>query len=253
MAYETVAGPAMTSMYAQAPQYTQAPVTYAQAPTMTSMYATPGASMYMPSGTTTMAAAPQYVEYAQPAPVQYVTQTPSYVAAPVQQVVEPAAPGFGVPAPQKLTTGLPDPAMLEKEKVAYNKALEAQLAKQTTALLEEAKIKKAMVDQQAKTQLAQFQLQIEEQLKMSCLQVDQEAMNMCAALQEAAITQGTARDEQTAIQTADYLKKKAIEDMSVKSWELQKQWFDQETKMIAQYEQVRKAGSNAVVTSQMVV
>jgi hypothetical protein len=257
-------GPQMTSMYAQ-PQYAQ-PATYAAAPTMTSMYATPAASMYAPyAGTTTIAAAPMVETYAAPT---MITQTPSYVAAPQQYVAAPQqyvqsvvpAPvaevvvgGFAVPVPMKLTTGLPEPATLEAEKVAYGKALDAQLAKQVNAINEEAKIKRAMVDQQAKTQLAQFQLQVEEQLKMSCLQVDQEAQTMCSALQEAAITQQTARDEQTAIQTADYLKKRSIEDMSVKSWELQKQWFDQETKMVAQYEQVRKAGSKAVVSPQMVI
>merc|ERR1719335_875291 len=166
---------------------------------MTSMYATPGASMYMPA--TTMAAP---VAVQAPATTA-VVQTPSYVAPPVAQVVEtvaaapvvatPAVPAFGTPQPAKLTAGLADPAKVEAEKVAYNKALEAQLNKQMTAINEEAKIKKAMLEQQAKTQLAQLQLQIEEQLKMSCLQVDQDAQSQCNALKEAAITQQTAQEE----------------------------------------------------------
>jgi len=247
----------MTSMVATSPQmmsmYAQ-PQTYAAAPTMTSMYATPGASMYMP-GTTTMAAAPQAVVQAPP---MMVTQTPSYIPAPQQVVQAPAAvaiaqPGFAMPMPVKLTEGLVEPGKLEAEKGAYHQALAAQLKKQTEALMQEASIKKAMVDQQAKTQLAQFQLQVEEQLKMSCLGIDQEAQQMCAALQEAAITQQTMRDEQTAVQAADYMKKKAMEEMSVKSYETQKQWFEQEAKMVAQYEQVRKSGSKSVVTPNMVV
>merc|ERR1740133_838480 len=108
-----------------------APVAYAGAPTMTSMYATPGASMYMPAAPTVVEtfAAPQY------AAPQYVA-APSYVAAPtmvqtiaapvveidqvnaVGQVVERdfvvAAPTvvvaqFGMPAPVKLTDGLVTP------------------------------------------------------------------------------------------------------------------------------------------------
>jgi len=229
------------------------PATYAAAPTMTSMYATPGASMYMP--TTTMAAPMAYETVAAPT----VVQTPSYVAAPViaaaPQVVETvvAAPtvAFGMPQPTKLTAGLTEPAKLESEKVAYNKALEAQLKKQTDAIMEEAKIKKAMREQEAKTQLAQIQLQIEEQLKMSFLQIDQEAQTQCNGLQEAAITQKTAQEERAAIATADYTKKKAMEEMGVKSWELQKQWFEQEAKMTAQYQQVMQKGSRAVVTPAM--
>merc|ERR1719506_3149532 len=166
------------------------------------------------------------------------------------QVVEAyVAPGpaFAVPQPQKLTTGLPEPATLESEKAAYAKALSAQLAKQSAAVMEEAKIKKAMLEQQSKTQLAQFQLQIEEQTKMAFLQIDQDAAQLCAGLQEAAITQKTSMDERSAIATSDYLKKKAMEDMQQKSWELQRQWFEQESKMTAQYQQVMQKGAKAVI------
>lgn len=238
------AQPAMTSMYTT-------PATYAQAPTMTSMYATPGASMYMPAGQAMAGAsylpAPTMVETIA-APTAYAaptTMTASYVTAPqvtyveaAPQYVEVAAPAFSMPVPVKLTTGLVEPATLEQEKAAYGKALDAQLQKQSSAVLEEAAIKKKMVDQQAKTQLAQFQLQMEEQVKMSNLQLDQEAQQMCTALQEAAITQQTARDEQTAIQIADYLKKKAMEDYAEKAYGIQKTWFEQEQKMAANYQAV---------------
>jgi len=172
--------PAMTSMYAQ-------PQTYAAAPTMTSMYATPGASMYMPAAqysaptmVETVAAptmvetvaAPQYVA----APTVVTTQAPSYVAAP-QMVVEAQGPQFNMPAPRRLTEGMTEPAKLDAERVAYEKALAAQLKKQSDACLAEASIKKQMMEQTAKKQLAEYQLQIEEQLKMSMLQIDQEAQN----------------------------------------------------------------------------
>jgi len=182
--------------------------------------------------------APAVVEYAQP-----VVQAPA--------VVEYAQPGFAMPMPVRLTQGLESPRKLEAGKSGYNQALAAQLKKQTDALMQQAVVKKQMVDQQARTQMAQFQLQVEEQLKMACLGIDQEAQQMCGALQEAAITQQTLRDEQTAVQAADYMKRKAMEEMSVKSYEVQKQWYEQELKMVAQYEQVRKAGSRSVVTPKM--
>merc|ERR1740130_2099799 len=152
----------------------------------------------------TMAPAVQYAA----APV--VTQAPSYVAAP--QVVETvvAGPQFGMPQPRSLTEGLGAPAKLEQERLAYEKALEAQLGKQSTAVLEEAKIKKAMLEQTAKTQNEQFKLQIEESLAMGRLQVDQEAQTMLIGLKEAAITQQTAREESAAISIADFKKREAI-------------------------------------------
>jgi len=239
--------PAMTSMVMTQPQY-GVPATYAAAPTMTSMYAqapqgasmyaqAPGASMYLPA-TTSMAAAPMVAAPMVAAPVTTMTMTPSYIPQPVAPQV--AYSQFAMPLPAKLTEGLVEPAKLEAEKAAYAKALEAQLKKQSDALFEEANLKKAMVDQQAKTELAQIQLQIEEQLKMSCLSIDHEAQNMCAALQEAAITQQTAQDEMTAIKVADFTKKKALEDMSQQMWQTQRQWFDQEVKMVENYRQVMR-------------
>merc|ERR1740133_314540 len=202
--------------------------------------------MYMPAGQASaygQAYAASAVQYAS-APV--VTQAPSFVAAP--QVVETvvAGPQFGMPQPRSLTEGLVTPAKLEQERLAYEKALEAQLGKQSTAVLEEAKIKKAMLEQSAKTQMEQFKLQIDENLAMSCMQVDQEALTMVNGLKEAAITQQTAKEEMAAIAVADYNKKLAIEQMNAKSYELQKQWFESEAKLTAEYQKVMQAGSKAV-------
>jgi len=105
-----------------------------------------------------------------------------------------------------------------------------------------------MMEQTAKKQLAEYQLQIEEQLKMACLQLDQEAQNLINGLKEAAITQQTAREEQAAIAAASYIKAKALEDFSVKSYQLQKTWFDKETQLTTEYQKVMQAGSRSVVT-----
>merc|ERR1719149_276297 len=190
-------------------------------------------------------AAPQ-VQYAAP---QYVTtQAPSYVAAPVVETIAAAGPQFMVPAPVSLTAGMVAPAKLDAERVAYEKALAAQLKKQSDAALAEASIKKQMMEQTAKKQLAEYQLQIEEQLKMSMLQIDQEAQNLINGLKEAAITQQTAREEQAAIAAASYIKAKALEDFGVKSYNLQKTWFDKETQLNNEYQKVMKQGSRSVVT-----
>lgn len=259
MAY--MAAPTMTSMVAAQPA-------------MTSMYATPGASMYMPAAaampTTTaipastvvpssMAVAPA-VQRMVSAPVTTgtqrmvsapittaaasylppVAQAPSFVPAPVGMAT-PAAP-FAVPAPVSLTAGLATPSKVEAEKAAYDKALAAQLDKQVKAVEEEARLKKAMMEQAVKTQLEQYRLQVDETFKMACLQVDQEAAQVITGLREAAILQQTAMDEKAAVTVADYNKKKAIDDMTVKSYQLQKQWYDGEAQLMQQYQAARQAG-----------
>jgi len=244
--------PALTSMVAASPY--AVPATYAAAPTMTSMYATPSASMYMPAATM---AAPTVVETFV-APQQFIQQAPSYVAAPQQVIVAaPRAPSFvaapvvevmafPVPVPLKLTEGLVPPDQIEKERLAYEKALAAQLKKQSDATFAEAKLKKAMMEQAKNTQLAQFQLQAEEQLKLACLQAEQEALMMVDGLKEAAITQQTIREEAAARAVADFNKKKSMEDYQAKSWKIQKDRFDQEQKMTSEYQAAMQEGQRVL-------
>merc|ERR1712232_513789 len=101
---------------------------------------------------------------------------------------------------------------------------------------------KKMLREHAETQIKQMELQLDERFKMQSLTVDQEAATMVTALNEAAITQKTGMDERFAVAVADYNKKKAIEDMATKSYQLQKQWYDGEAKLMAQYQAARQAG-----------
>merc|ERR1719263_126824 len=156
---------------------------------------------------------------------------PSYVA--------PAAPAFGMPQPVSLTAGLVPPPKVQQEAAAYHKAIDGQLSKQSSAVYEEAKIKQAMMAQQAKTQIEQYRLQVEEKLAMDCLRCDQDALTQVNGLKEAAILQQTGCEERAAIATADFNKKKAMEDMALQSYSLQKKWYEQEMKLAADYESVR--------------
>lgn len=131
---------------------------------------------------------------------------------------------------------------MEAEKAAYEKALAAQLDKQTKAIEEEAKIKKAMLEKTAQVQVEQYRLQLDDRFKMACLEVDRERDTVITGLKEAAILQQTGMEERAAVTIADYNKKKAIEDMGVKSYQLQKQWYDGEAQLMQQYQAVKQAG-----------
>jgi hypothetical protein len=131
---------------------------------------------------------------------------------------------------------------LEAERVAYEKALAAQLDKQAQAVNQEANIKKQMLRQSADTQIKQMELQIDERLKMAVLQINKESQDVVSGLNEAAIQQRTAMEERVAIAVADYSKKKAMEDMAAKSYQLQRQWYEGEAKLMAQYQAARQAG-----------
>jgi len=241
--------PAMTSMVAGQSMYTTAPATtYGLAPTMT--------SMYMPAATATAA-------FAAP-PTTAIAPASTAIAAPLTAVASFVPPPMGLAVPQvptamsqvavaepaKLTAGLPQPPQIEAEKKAYEKALQEQLEKQSKAVMEEAKIKQAMLTQQATAQKQQLTLQIDEKLAIDCLRVEQEALNMVNGLKEAAITQQTMQEERAAIAVADFNKKRAIEEMSLQAWNIQQKWYQNEVKLMGEYQQVMQKGSKAVVTPQ---
>jgi len=224
--------PAMTSMYATpSVAYAGAPSVYAPvaptAPAMTSMYMAQGAPLAAP-----MTMTPSMV----PAPAQVPVATGNYAA--------PAA-GFNMAPPTSLTQGLPTHAVINAERIAYEKALDAQLQKQSIAVLEEAKIKKQYMEVESKKKVQEFNLQVDEQVKMSQMRIDQEAQTQICGLQEAAITQRTAKEEAAAIATHEYAVKKAKEDMAFKSYNLQKHWFEQETKLTSDYQAAIARGAKA--------
>jgi hypothetical protein len=178
----------------------------------------------------------------------YVAPQTTAVAAPIAAGPSFVAPQFGMPAPVSLTQGLVAPQTLETERIAYEKALQGQLDKQSQAVVAESKIKQDMLRRTAEQQIAQFTLQTQEQCKIACLQVEREAQTTINGLREAAILQQTSTEERAAVQIEQYKKAKAMEEMAAKSYALQKQWFDGEAKLMNDYQKVMQAGSKAVAT-----
>lgn len=222
--YASPQQPAMTSMYAAPPGYAQA------APAMTSMYMSP----------TTMA--PSMV----PAPMAAPMVTS---AAPASAFGSGAPATFNMAPPTKLTEGMEymDHATVNKARIAYEKALDAQLAKQSKAILQEAKIKKQYMEVESRKRIDEFNLQTDEQVKMSGMRLDQEAQLHICGLEEAAITQRTQKEEAGAIATADYVKKKALEDFNMNSYQLQKHWHEKEQKASEDYKAAVARGQAAGV------
>jgi hypothetical protein len=149
------------------------------------------------------------------------------------------------------TSGMKGPEVLDKEKNAYHKALEAQLKKETDAAQKEGEVHKAMLQQQAKSQIATFTLQVEEQLKLQCIKIDQNTNLRTAALMEAAVNQRTLVDERSAIATMEFEKRRAMEQCAQKSAALQKQYHAAEMKMMREFQQVSEKGARVGVAGVM--
>merc|ERR1719181_1648612 len=103
------------------------------------------------------------------------------------------------------------------------------------------------------TAIEQYKLQVEEKYAMDCLEVDKHALTQVSGLKEAAILQQTGCEERAAIAVAEFNKKKAMEDMAIQSYGLQKKWYDQEMKLVGEYEAVRgKAAAQGIITPDLV-
>jgi hypothetical protein len=165
-----------------------------------------------------------------------VTQVASYVAPPVQQA--PVQQVVASQLPTDLTQGIPNPAVIQSQKDGYAKALEKQYQDGASAIAQEVKVRKEMIQEQSKQQKAQYSLQVQSQLQAQNLLLDQQMNSQMMMLQEAAMSQKSALEQQAAALTLEFQQKKAEEEMLVKMYEIQKKYDDAETKLAAQYQQV---------------
>merc|ERR1719503_331977 len=142
------------------------------------------------------------------------------------------------PPPKDLTEGIPNPATIQSQKDGYAKALEKQYQDGAAAIAAEVRVRKEMLQEQAKQQKAQYTLQVQSQLQAQNLLLDQQMNSQLMMLQEAAMSQKSALEQQAAALTLEYQQKKAEEDLLGKQYEIQKQYYDAETKLAAQFQKV---------------
>merc|ERR1712216_1035154 len=83
------------------------------------------------------------------------------------------------------------------------------------------------------------------------LLLDQQMNSQCMMLQEAAMQQKSVLEQQAAALTLEYQQKKAEEEMLFKQFEIQKQYYDAETKLAAQFQKVTQEEVKAMGALQM--
>jgi len=199
----------------------------ASLPARAVMATTPAVPLGAPVATsmsTTSAAAPPMS-----ASVSALPQVQQVMVQQVQQVAR------GPPvAPRALTEGMPDPASVEQQKAAYARSLDAQLKERSEAVAKRSQMEKEMLRQQAAQQKAQFNLQIDQQLQATAMALDEQTNAQMLALQEAAVQQKSALESQAAGLKLEYEQRKAQEDMMIRQYEIQKQYYEAQQKMLSQ-------------------
>jgi len=261
---------------AQRPSYVAPPMTTMAAPMMTTgtpMYG--GAQQY---GNTTMAApfatpmmAPRTPSYVAP-PMQAVVQRPSYVAPPMMtgpMMTAPAVlPGtmalsagtMSLPAnipmpqppgapPQRLTAGIPDPAQIETQKVAYAAGLDRQLNDAIATVQNETRIEKEMVAFKTQKDVAMFEAQMDEQLVEQLAMADERAAMATCQLKKAAVERNLALNNQASSLVMDYNMKVMIDDIAARKRAFEQQYVQKEVKLAQDFN--RTAGQAGAVPMPM--
>lgn len=136
--------------------------------------------------------------------------------------------------PPPLTAGMPSPEAIQKQKDAYIKILEDQLAQGVNALDTQVKNQKEYSAAQAEQRKKQFIMQVENQAKQQELQLLQKHAEQRLALLRQAAQQKAVLEQQATALTLEYQKKKAEEDVQNLQFEMERQHSDVQVQMVTE-------------------
>jgi hypothetical protein len=243
----TMAAPTMATMAAP-----KTGMTTMAAPTMMTVAApTVQTASYVPPPQVVVQQTPSYVP-----PPQTVVQKASYVAPPVMSApTMPAVmPGTmalpsSMPIPQppsapppKLTAGIPDPAQIEKQKVAYATALDKQLNDAIATVQNETRIEKEMVAFRTQKDIALFETQVDEKLVEQLAAEDERAAFATCQLKKATVERNIALNNQASNLVMDYNMKVALAEIAAKKKAFEQQYVKQEVKLAQDFNQAAMRG-----------
>jgi len=189
---------------------------------------------------------PQRLSYV-PAPVP--AAAPSSLVIPMPPSAAPSS--LVIPMPIKLTKGMPDTPAIKSREVAAGTAVDTELKSRSDAVIQEAKIKKQMLEQNAQLRLEEQRLEMEASLRVAHMNIDKEAQRQLMSLQEQTITSKAIADEKAAIAFAEQQKMKAMAEMAAKSQKIRKDFHEAEMALSARYQQMKGAGMNSGGSAKM--
>jgi hypothetical protein len=147
--------------------------------------------------------------------------------------------------PVKLTKGMPDTPAIKSREVAAGTSVDAELKSRSDAVIQEAKVKKQMLEQNVQLRLEEQRLEMEAALRVAHMNIDKEAQRQLMSLQEQTITSKAIADEKAAIAFAEQQKMKAMAEMAAKSEKIRKDFHEAEMALSARYQQMKGAGMNS--------
>lgn len=132
--------------------------------------------------------------------------------------------------PPRLTSGLPDPASIAKQREGYLKALEEQ-EQQAIAVLEQQRAEQvSLLRTQGEQQKKKFFLEVNQQVAQNDIVLTQQYGEQTMLLNQQYSQQRGLLENQANTLIMEYQQKKAREDLEVQQYQLQCQQFQQQQK-----------------------
>jgi len=220
------AAPAMTTM---------------AAPTMSAM---PAMTMAAPPAMTTMAAPMMSAMPAMTMAAPTMGAMPAYGYGGGSFVAAPPMPSYGpaMPAgpPQKLTAGIPDPMSIEQQKLAYSRAIDLELQKEAQQVQARAQAEKQMLMKRSQGEKAQTYLTIDQYAQYGNMYVDDMTLSEVAYLQGESAQHRLVLEQQASALALEYNQRKAQEDMMVRQYQVQKQYYDNSRRLQGMQTEVQR-------------
>merc|ERR1719275_17880 len=196
------------------------------APAMTTMAAPMTAAMPAMPAMTTMAAPTMT---AMPAMPSYGGG--SFVAAPPMPVME---------RPRSLTAGMPDPASIEHQKHQYSRAIDLELQKEAQQVQARAQQQKQMLMMRSQQEKAQSSLTIDQYATYGNMYVDDQTLAEVAYLQAESAQHRQVLEQQASALSLEYNQRKSQEDMMLRQYQIQSQYYNNSQRLYGMQEQVQR-------------
>jgi len=182
-----------------------------------------------------------------------MTATPA-----VLPTISVPAPDGTLTAPPRLTSGIPDPSAIAKQREAYLKALEEQ-ERQAIAVLEQQRAQQvSLLRAQGDQQKQKFNLEVSQQVQQNDIVLTQQHSEQMMVLNQQYSQQRGILENQANTLIMEYQQKKAQEDMMMQQYQLQIDQFNAQQKyneemmrLQGQQERVQGALAQAYASSYM--
>jgi len=148
-------------------------------------------------------------------------------------------------APERLTTGIPDPGAIESQKAAYSKGLDDQLRQGAAILNQQLKQQMEQLHQLGEQQKKKYFVQVDHEIKSQELGLMQQFKEQLLMVQQAASQQKRILGQQATQLLLEYNQKKAQEDLLMEEYQIAKSAYDSQVTFSNEFQSLQQQQQEA--------